>query len=143
MELSPTRYAEFHGTEVTARVDSAEEARLAVKELKHAKRELAHIRRGLTRDLKSAKAREAKTAKRSGGKRSGAPVFAHFLDFVHRSLASLPRMFGSAARHRARRKMRAQHPSAAAIEREIAAAGTLAHNIDACLLQIEAKLIKG
>ena len=47
MRLSPTRYTKIDGTAVAVTVTSAVEAKAAVKELKHKKRELKFLRGAL------------------------------------------------------------------------------------------------
>lgn len=128
MQLSETRYVQIDGTSVTASVDTADEARIAVKELRHKKRELTHVKRGLLRRKKAAEAVAARARRKRAAKPKGffAKARATF-DFV----ASLPGAFG-----RANTMM--DLPD---IERELKRTDETLHNVDTVLLQIEGKLL--
>ena len=54
MQLSATRYVKIEGTNVSAAVNTAAEAKHAIKEVRQKKRELVHIKRGLVRDKRVA-----------------------------------------------------------------------------------------
>ena len=127
MQITETRYVRIAGSEVTAAVDSTDEAKLAVKELRHKKREFTHLKRGLVRQRKAAEARAAR-AKR---KRTKNPGFLAHTRAVIDFLASIPGAFGRAG-------AMIDIPK---LEREIKRTDDILHNIDTVLLQIEGRLI--
>ena len=53
MQLAPMRYTKIDGTAVAVSVKSAAEAKAAVKELRHKKRELKFLRAALVRRLRA------------------------------------------------------------------------------------------
>lgn len=127
MELAATKFVKIEGTKVTVAVASAEEARLAVKELKHKKKELAYIRRGLVRQRKAVEAIAAR-----GKRRSKAPQgFWQRLGAGISTLMASPYAYGNAR----------QIMDIPSIEKDSARIEELLLSIDACLLQIEGKLI--
>ena len=129
MHITETRYVRIEGTEVTAAVDTADEAKIAVKELRHKKREVAHAKRGLQRQKKAAEAVAARAKRKRAKKRGFLARTRAAIDF----LASLPAAFG-------RGKTIMDIPK---LEREIARTDEISHNIDAVILQIEGRLIHG
>jgi hypothetical protein len=72
MQLAPMRYTRIDGTSVAVSVTSATEAKAAVKELRHKKRELKFVRAALVRQQRAL--RPAPTAARDGGRRSLADI---------------------------------------------------------------------
>lgn len=60
MQLAPMRYTRIEGTAVAVSVTSAAEAKAALKELRHKRRELKFLRSALLRRQKVARARQAK-----------------------------------------------------------------------------------
>ena len=128
MQLSETRFVRIEGTHVTAAVDTAEDARIAIKELRHKKRELTHLKRALIRQRKAAEAAAARAARRKRSKPKG--FFARTLA-VFDFLAALPGAFGRA-------QARMDIPS---LERETRRADEILHNLDTVRLQIEGKLL--
>lgn len=127
MELAETRFVKIEGTKVTASVNSADEARLAVKELKHKKKELAHIRRSLVRQRKSAEALVARKRKTSKGQQG----FWSALGTGISVLMASPYAYGNAR----------QIMDIPSIEKDCSHIEELLLSVDACLLQIEGKLI--
>ncbi len=128
MQLSQTRFVKIDGTHVTAAVDTAEDARIAVKELRHKKRELTHLKRALVRQRKAAQAAAARAARRRKSKPKG---FLAKTGAVIDFLASLPAVFG-------RGEARMDLP---ALEREVKRTDEILHNLDTVRLQIEGKLL--
>ncbi len=63
MQLIEMRYAKIAGTEVMVEVNSAVEAKAAIKELKHKKKELALLKKRLLKEERSARAAYAKAEK--------------------------------------------------------------------------------
>ena len=56
MQLAPMRYTTIEGTKVAVTVTSAGEAKAALKELRHKKRELKFLRAALARRQRTARA---------------------------------------------------------------------------------------
>ena len=130
MQLSETRFVKIEGTAVSAAVTTADEAKLALKELRHKKKEVAHRKRALLRQKKAAdaltsrsKRRTARTPKRQGllAKTRSAIEF----------LAGLPAVF---------QRVGAQMDGPK-LEREIVETDDIAHNLDTVILKIEGQLL--
>lgn len=123
MQLTPMRFSTIQGTEVTVKVNSPKEAKTAIKELRHRKKEIGLQRRALQR-LQRAAQKERTRIER-----------AEATNARRRSiLASLARAAGF---------MRGDKPryDLDAIERELHALDDTLHNIDVCIVQIEGKLL--
>src|SRR5262247_3124817 len=60
MQLAPMRYVKIDGTAVAVTVASASEAKAALKELRHKKREIKFLRGALLRRQKAARAEPGK-----------------------------------------------------------------------------------
>ena len=129
MQLAPMRYTKIEGTAVAVSVRSAGEAKAAVKELRHKKRELKFLRAALVRRLRAAR---PKHGTRRGRARSRS---------LGQGLAGLGSMIGGlievATVPRAER--RARDP--AEIERELHQLDETLHNIEGCILQLQGKLL--
>ncbi len=128
MQLSETHYVSIDGTEVSAAVNSSAEAKAAIKELKHKKKEYAHLKRSLVRARKKAEADVAPRKPKRRGKQSTIDQVRDFLGTV-----------ASAAR--ALKRANAEQ-DLQLIERELKKTDQILHNIDAVLLQIEGKLLR-
>ncbi len=128
MQLSETRFVKIEGTHVTAAVDTPEDAKIAIKELRHKKREFTHHKRALVRQRKAAETAAARAARRKRGKPKGflAKTMAA-IDFV----ASLPGVLGRA-------QARMDIPN---LEREARRTDEILHNLHTVRLQIEGKLL--
>ncbi|MEM1306574.1 MAG: hypothetical protein AAGG99_03535 [Pseudomonadota bacterium] len=126
---TPTRFTTAHRDHVTVQVNSADEGRHAIKELRHLKREVKAELRDLKAAHRTAAARE-KRARRAKPQ----PLFESFGDFVVQAFASV----ATIGRTRARR---AAPRSAADLKRDIDARTQLISSIDAVKLQIEGKLV--
>lgn len=136
------KFLKINGVDVTVRVSDADEARHALKELRLARKQTLHEKRELARELKAAEEREEKPSRgaRSRGKASGEVTAA---GYVWKSLAAVARFAAGKPEPVADADDAPPPPaSAASLERQIAAATALAHNIDAVILEIEARLLK-
>ncbi|HEY1245838.1 MAG TPA: hypothetical protein VGF29_13515 [Hyphomicrobiaceae bacterium] len=129
MQLAPMRYTRIEGTAVAVSVKSATEAKAAVRELRHKKRELKFLRAALARRQR---ARRPKPAGRRG--RTEESVLRWALRGVGRGLAGLIELATVS-----REERRARDP--AEIEREIHRLDETLHNIEGCLLQLQGKLL--
>ena len=117
------RFTTIEGTEVTVKVNSPHEAKAAIKELRHRKKEVGLHRRAVLR-LQKAALKERQRRERADAQRR-----------QRRSiLASLARAAGF---------MRGDKPryDPDAIERELHELDETLHNIDVCIVQIEGKLL--
>jgi hypothetical protein len=127
MQLAPMRYVKIDGSAVGVTVASATEAKAALKELRHKKREIKFLRSALLRRQKAAR---PETAKRKR------PV--SLLRRLWRGLRALAAaLIDVATVSRGERKKR----SPAEIERELAWTEEVLHNIEGCILQLEGKLL--
>jgi hypothetical protein len=129
MQLAPMRYTRIEGTAVAVSVTSATEAKAAVKELRHKKRELKFLRAALVRRQRAVR---PKPSGRRGRTRES--VLRWALAGLGRGLAGLVEL---ATVSRAER--RARDP--AEIERDIHRLDETLHNIDGCILQLQGKLL--
>jgi hypothetical protein len=127
MQLAASRYVTFEGTSVVLAPGSAEEAKKALKELRHKKREFAWLKRSLLRQKKVAEARAARATRRKARKKSWLTRLRGFVDM----LTAVPRLF---ARARA-------NIDVADIDRECRKIDEIQHNIDSAILQVEGKLL--
>lgn len=129
MQLAPMRYTKIEGTKVLVTVTSAAQAKAALKELRHKKRELKFLRTALSRRQRSARAKQDST----GSKRRRSSFW--------RMLAGVGWMvswlFEVATVSRAER--RARDP--AEIERELQRLDDTLHNIEGCILQLQGKML--
>jgi len=128
MQLAPLRFTKIEGTAVSVNVTSAEEAKLALKELKQRKRELKFLRGGLARQKKAARAARPKKSKPA---KTGLETFVDdmrwgLLAIVDQGKRSTPT---------------AKKPTLAEIEAEMRRLDETLHNIDGCILQLEGKLL--
>ena len=128
MQLSQTRYVKIDGTNVTAAVNTATEAKLAVKEVRQKKREYAHIKRGLLREKKAAE----RVVNASRRKKPAKPGFLSQLGTTLSKVAGLAGAYGPASA-----KMDLPR-----LERECARTDEILHNLDAVQIQIEGKLLR-
>jgi hypothetical protein len=129
MQLAPMRFTKIEGTAVAVSVKSAEEAKAAVKELRHKKRELKFLRSALLRRQRVQRPRQGSRAKRTRS------------SLLWRALAGVGRMFAWAIELLtvSRQERRARDP--AEIERELHRIDETLHNIEGCILQLQGKLL--
>jgi hypothetical protein len=130
MDLAPTKFVKIDGTSVEVAVNSADEARLAVKELRHKKKEIVHRRRALLRQKRVAEA----IAER-GRPKSRRVKPKGWWDRISSGAATLWAL--AFAYGRASKMM-----DVSQITRDCSRLDELAHNLDACLLKIEGKLLQ-
>lgn len=136
------KFLKINGVDVSVRVDNADEARHALKELRLARKQTLHEKRGLARELKAAEEREARPTK-SSRRRGDASGEVTAAGYVWKSLAAVARFAAGKPEAIAVEPDAPPPPATAAtLERQIAAATALAHNIDAVILEIEARLLK-
>jgi len=129
MQLAPMRYVKIEGTAVAVTVTSAIEAKAALKELRHKKREIRFLRSALLRRQKAA---------RSDGSRRRRPASSLLLRLFRGLRRLLAAGIDVATLSRSERKQR----SPAEIERELQWTDEVLHNLEGCILQIEGKLLR-
>ncbi|MEQ1689334.1 MAG: hypothetical protein ABL874_12245 [Sphingopyxis sp.] len=127
MQLSATRYVKIEGTNVSAAVNSAAEAKHAIKEVRQKKRELAHIKRGLLRDKRVAEQQVSQGKPKRGVKQG-------FFSKVRSAFTTLAGMTGVYGKAGAMLDL-------PRIERECTDAEEILHNLDAVLIQLQGKLL--
>ena len=128
MQLAPMRYTKIEGTAVVVSVTSAVEAKAALKELRHKKRELKFLRGALLRREKAAR---SKLASGSKPRRSLLRGFFAGLGWIIAWLFELATV--------ARAERRARDP--AEIGRELQRIDETLHNIEGCILQLQGKML--
>jgi len=128
MQLASMRYTRIEGTAVAVSVKSAAEAKAAVKELRHKKRELKFLRSALMRRQRAARPKEGRKTK---------PARSVFL----RMLGGLRSMFAALIERLtvSREERRVRDPGE--IERELHRIDETLHNIEGCILQLQGKLL--
>jgi hypothetical protein len=126
MQLTPMKFAVIEGTEVRVTVATLAEAKIAVKEMKHKKRELALLKRVLTAQHRSARDREARTRPVS--------VWAKVRKGIGRGFWSLLGMASETVRRQRRR-------SAEEIARDLEAVTATTINLDHAILQIQGRML--
>ena len=128
MQLAPMRFVKIDGTAVSVTVTSAEEAKAAVKELRHKKRELKFLRGALAKKQRAGRAQRAKAAKSS---KTGLQTF---IDDLRWGLSAIV--------EQGTQKADTSKPSTLAeIEAEVRRLDETVHNIDGCILQLQGKLL--
>ncbi len=132
MELSAARYIRIEGTNVTATVDTADEARVAIKEIRQKKREYTHIRKGLLREKKAAEKVANATKPKKAGKKTKSPGLLSSMLSTATKVASMAGAYGTATA-----KMDLPR-----IEAECARTEEILHNLDSVLIQMEGKLLR-
>jgi hypothetical protein len=125
MKLTPMRFTTIEGTDVTVQVTTSSDAKLAIKELRHRKKEVGLHRRALMRQQKTAQKEQVRTERASAARAKRRGV-----------VASVTRMVSL---------FRKEKPiyDLDSIEQELHMSDEVMHNIDACILQIEGKLLLG
>ena len=126
MHLIEMRYAKIVGTEVMVEVTSAAEAKAAIKELKHKKKELALLKKRLLKEERSATAAHAK-AERQREREAKAKGMVASLRRVGRIFKAPPQVAARAP---------------AEIGGELRHMDDIAHNIESCIVQLEGKLLR-
>lgn len=123
MQLRDMRYAKIEGTEVAVQVTSAIEAKAAIKELRHKKKEVGLLKRRLTAELKKARAAKDKAER--------AAVKARKKKGFVAALARLSNAFTDED----------YAEDVARLERDVRKTEEIVHNIDSCIIQLEGKLL--
>ena len=123
MKLTPMRFTTIEGTDVTVQVTSPADAKRAIKELRHRKKEVGLHRRVLLRQQKAAQKEEARSERASAERARRRGLIA--------SVTRVASLF------------RKEKPiyDLASIEQELQMTDDVLHNIDECILQIEGKLL--
>ena len=123
MKLREMRYARIDGTEVLVEVASEKEARAAIKELRHKKKELALLKRRIAKDQVRARrtVERAEAAAERDARRRG----------LLATLSRVSRVF----------RKRETLPDLAAIEGDLEKTDEILHNIDSCIIQLEGRLL--
>ncbi len=123
MKLTPMRFTTIEGTDVTVQVTSPSDAKRAIKELRHRKKEVGLHRRALVRQQKAAQKEQTRSERDTAERARRRGV-----------IASMTRMASV---------FRKQRPlyDLASIEQELQMTDEVMHNIDECILQIEGKLL--
>ena len=129
MQLSETRFVRIDGTSVTAAVNTAAEAKIAVKEIRQKKREYGHIKRGLLRQRKAAERVASAARRKKQPKKQG------LLARVGSTLSKVVSLAGAYGTASAAMDL-------PRLERESAATEEILHNLDTVLIQIEGKLLR-
>ncbi|MET0194167.1 MAG: hypothetical protein ABW200_12445 [Hyphomicrobiaceae bacterium] len=128
MQLAPLRFTTIEGTTVAVNVTSAAEAKAALKELRHKKRELKFLRGALAKQHKAAKGKRPRKGK---AEPSGVSTFLDDLRWgIGKMLDGKPEPAPAA-----------RQPTPADIEREMRSIDEILHNIDGCILQLQGKLL--
>lgn len=129
MQLAPMRYTKIEGTAVSVSVTSAAEAKAALRELRHKKRELKFLRAALARRQRTARAKQA-----TAGKKPRRSLLRRFFSGIAWLFGWL---FEVATVSRAERRKR----DPAELERELQRIDETLHNIEGCILQLQGKML--
>ncbi len=123
MQLREMRFAKIDGTEVLVEVKSDTEAKAAIKELKHKKKEIALLKRRIAKQEQRARRaieRAEDEAEREARRRG---LFA--------TLRKVSRAFGK----------REALPDLEAIRKDLEKTDEILHNVDSCIIQLEGRLL--
>jgi hypothetical protein len=123
MELREMRFATIVGTEVKVKVNSAAEAKAAIKELRHKKKEVGLLKRRVAAELKRARTLEAKAEKAAARSRRQKGFFA--------ALGRLSSAFSDDD----------HSEDVQRLEKDLGHTEEILHNIDSCIIQLEGKLL--
>jgi hypothetical protein len=123
MKLTPMRFTTIEGTDVTVQVTSPSDAKRAIKELRHRKKEVGLHRRALVRQQKAAQKEQTRSERDTAERARRRGVIA--------SMTRVASIF---------RKEKPLY-NLSSIEQELQQADEVLHNIDECILQIEGKLL--
>lgn len=129
MQLAPMRYTKIEGSAVAVSVTSTPEAKAALKELRHKKRELKFLRTALVRRQRAARTKQSGSSNKP--RRSLLRRFFAGIGWLIMSLFEVATV--------ARAERRARDP--AEIERELQRIDETLHNIEGCTLQLQGKLL--
>ncbi|MGE0630154.1 MAG: hypothetical protein AB7O43_20345 [Hyphomicrobiaceae bacterium] len=127
MQLSEMRFVKIDGSHVSVKVNSAEEAKIAVKELRHKKKEYTHLKRTLVKARKQLASDMARPKGRRPKKQST-------MDQVRGFLETLTSVAGVLKRANAEQDLQL-------VDREMKKVDAILHNLDTVRLQIEGRLL--
>ncbi len=127
MQLAPMRFTKIDGTAVAVSVRSAAEAKAAVKELRHKKRELKFLRAALVRRLRSVRPKRSRRRVEQSALRQTLSG----IGWLVSTLVEVATVSGE--------ERRARNPDE--MEREIHNIDETLHNIEGCILQLQGKLL--
>lgn len=123
MQLATLRYVAVEGTKVSVNVTSAAQAKAALKELRHKRKEVQFLKRALQKELKSASRKPKK------------PKASQFA--IVRWYRSAKSLAGSMRRTASAPAVR----TVQAIQQDIHASDETIFSIDSCIIQVEGKLL--
>lgn len=123
MQPREMRFARIDGTEVLVEVKSATEAKVAIKELRHKKKELALLKRRITsQELRARRTvARAEDAARREARRRGLFAALRRISRVFTRKKALPDLNG--------------------IRRDLEKTEEILHNIESCIIQLEGRLL--
>jgi hypothetical protein len=130
MQLAPMRYTKIDGTAVAVSVKSATEAKAAVKELRHKKRELSFMRKELMRRQRALRPKQGNRRRR-----------AEQATTLSRTINGLGGFIGGLFEHATTSHEGGSGRALPDIEREIRRLDETLHNIEGCILQLQGKLL--
>jgi hypothetical protein len=128
VQLAPMRFTKIDGTSVAVDVKSADQAKAALKELRHKKRELKFLRGALAKQHKATRPKRGQKAKPDTG------GLGLFLDDLRWGLSAIV-----GAKPEAEKDQRPL--TLAEVEREMQSIDEILHNIDGCILQLQGRLL--
>jgi uncharacterized protein YPO0396 len=123
MQLREMRFAKIDGTEVMVAVRSELEAKAAIKELRHKKKELALLKRRLAKQETRAR-RTVERAEEQAEREARRRGVLATLRRVSRAFTKPPPL-----------------PDLDAIGRDIEKTDEILHNIESCIIQLEGRLL--
>ncbi len=123
MQPREMRFARIDGTEVLVEVKSATEAKVAIKELRHKKKELMLLKRRITsQELRARRTvARAEDAARREARRRGLFAALRRISRVFTRKKALPDLNG--------------------IRRDLEKTEEILHNIESCIIQLEGRLL--
>lgn len=123
MQLREMRYAKIEGTEVVVHVQTSTEAKAAIKELRHKKKELALLKRRMQKQQTTARrtVERAEEAQEREARRRGLVATLKRVSRIFRASAPLPDLD--------------------AMQRELDSADEILHNVESCIIQLEGRLL--
>jgi len=123
MQLREMRFAKIEGTEVLVQVHSSAEAKSAIRELKHKKKELALLKRRMLKQQTSARRtiERAEAAADREARRRGLMATLRRVSSVFKSKSPLPDLD--------------------AMQRELEHTDEILHNVESCIIQLEGRLL--
>lgn len=124
---APTRHVTFQGTTVMVAPASAVEAKAAIKELRHKKKELSWLRRSLLRQLKAAESRKARASRAKTRKKGVVARLRAAIDVI----TAVPRLFTRTS----------ANVDIGKLGRDIQSIDETLHNIDSAVIQVQGRLL--